>query len=113
MNEAELLGWTRSQADGAGVLAHHAVNFCPACGLVLPSGPAGFPDLVLIGWNGALFRELKSRAGILSSSQRRWRDRLAGNHFHTARGDVPVWDVWRDPVDRISGRIGHELAAIA
>ena len=111
-SEAEFLSRVMYAGRDAGLLVHHAVNRCPGCGLVLHTGTAGLPDLVLVGWNGMVLRELKSRAGILLPSQRPWRDRLAGNHFSTPRGDVPVWDIWREPVDWASGRVERELAAI-
>ena len=64
----------------------------------------GFPDWVIIGRAGVLFRELKSAAGELSPEQRRVRNLLM------AAGQD--WAVWR-PADLASGRIARELAAVA
>jgi hypothetical protein len=48
--------------------------------------PAGFPDLVLLKSDQALFRELKVAGGRLSAEQREWGDAL------TAAGlDYAVW----------------------
>jgi hypothetical protein len=121
VNEAQLSGWTRGLISGAGLLAHHAVSRCPGCHLILPAGDAGFPDLAIAGPRGVLLRELKTRAGILSPAQRRWARALGGlalppplaGYPVPAAAGIPLYDVWRDPVDRASGRIGHELAAIA
>jgi hypothetical protein len=63
----------------------------------------GFPDLVLVGTRGLIFRELKSRTGIVEPAQREW-----GYALHATGHD---WDVWR-PSDLASGRIAVELAAL-
>lgn len=39
-------------------------------------GFKGFPDLVIVGPNGLLIRELKSARGVLSVEQSMWLDRL-------------------------------------
>jgi len=64
----------------------------------------GFPDLVVTGSRGVLFRELKSDTGKLSKAQGVWRDGLV-----EAGAD---WGVWT-PADWESGRIVTELRAIA
>lgn len=46
----------------------------------------GFPDLVIVGPHGVLFRELKSATGYLTSEQVRWVGRLKA-----AGADVTVW----------------------
>lgn len=63
----------------------------------------GFPDLVLAGPSGVLFRELKSAEGRLSVEQQAWLDALA-----TAGGDVAVWR----PSDLFDGRIEAEIRAL-
>lgn len=63
----------------------------------------GLPDLIIAGWHGVLFRELKAVTGQLSHGQA-----VFGYRFKAAGLD---WDVWR-PADLESGRIERELAAI-
>jgi len=63
----------------------------------------GFPDVVLVGHGGLLFRELKSAKGRLAPEQQLWLDALT-----TAGGDA---DVWR-PADLTSGRIEAEIRAV-
>ncbi|HEV2256109.1 MAG TPA: VRR-NUC domain-containing protein [Streptosporangiaceae bacterium] len=66
--------------------------------------PKGFPDLVLAGPGGVLFRELKTQRGQPTPEQQQWLDALAA-----ANADV---DIWR-PADLLSRRIARELANIA
>lgn len=63
----------------------------------------GFPDLVIVGRSGVLFRELKTAKGRVSVAQREWLDAL-----NAAGMDA---DVWR-PADLASGRIANELTAL-
>ena len=65
---------------------------------------AGFPDWVIVGPGGVLWRELKSPYGSLSSGQTQWRYALA------AAGQD--WGIWR-PLDLESGIIAQELQALA
>ncbi len=65
---------------------------------------AGWPDSVIIGPHRAIFRELKSQAGRLSSEQRNV------GYLLTAAG--LSWEVWR-PADLLDGTIGAQLAALA
>lgn len=69
----------------------------------VPGSSRGFPDWVIVGPGGTLFREAKSGAGTVSRYQAAWGDALqaAGNDYA----------VWR-PADLASGRIGAELDAI-
>ena len=62
----------------------------------------GFPDSVIIG-SAILYRELKSRDGVLKPEQRRW-----GSRIIRAAGD---WCVWR-PRDWEDGTILRQLTAI-
>lgn len=72
------------------------------------AGNKGFPDLLVIGPGGALYRELKTMNGMgpgggLRPDQTVWRDRLlAGGQD---------WAVWT-PHDLETGRIEQQLAAI-
>jgi hypothetical protein len=66
--------------------------------------PAGWPDWVILGGAGSLFRELKSERGQLSIDQRR-----VGSMLTRAGLD---WAVWR-PRDLISGVIAAQLTRIA
>jgi hypothetical protein len=66
----------------------------------------GFPDVVIYGPGGALYRELKTdKVGKRPSpSQTRWKHRLtSGGHN---------WDIWT-PRDLRSGRIDNELNGLA
>lgn len=64
----------------------------------------GWPDLVLVGPRGVLFRELKAARGRVSRDQAEWMLALA-----RAGEDVGVWR----PYDLVDGRIEDELAAIS
>jgi hypothetical protein len=65
--------------------------------------PEGWPDWVLCGPGGVLFRELKRQQGNPTPQQQAWLDGL------TAAGlDA---DVWR-PADLLSGRIAREMAEL-
>ena len=109
MTEAEFLARVMHAGRDVGLLMHHALNRCPGCGLVLPSGTPGFPDVVAIGPGGVLLRELKMRTGRLSPAQRQYARMIGDRRV----GAMRQFDLWRDPADRDSGRIALELAAIA
>lgn len=64
---------------------------------------AGYPDCTIVGPNGILFRELKSRDGQLRPEQRKWGSRIA-----KAGGN---WAVWR-PRDWEDGTIVRQLQAL-
>jgi len=64
----------------------------------------GWPDWVILGPRGSLFRELKSQRGTLSVDQRR-----VGAMLTRAGHD---WATWR-PADLFDGTIARQLAAIA
>lgn len=63
----------------------------------------GFPDLVLTGPGGVLFRELKSDRGHLSAEQQAWLVALVA-----AGEDAAVWR----PADLHGGLIEAEIRAI-
>lgn len=67
-------------------------------------GMPGWPDWVIIGPGGILYRELKAEHGIVEPDQRRM-----GALISRAGGD---WDVWR-PRDLFSGVILLQLTAIS
>lgn len=95
MTEAALQDAVASLVRLHGLLAYHTYDS-------RRSGP-GFPDLVIVGTGGHLFRELKTRTGKLTEAQRKW-----GDHLQAAGAN---WAVWR-PEDLASGRIQTELKAI-
>jgi hypothetical protein len=64
---------------------------------------AGFPDLVVCGSSGHLFRELKTEAGRLRPEQLDWLSRLTQGGADAA--------IWR-PTDLASGRVKSELEGI-
>ena len=66
--------------------------------------PHGFPDLVIAGANGVLWRELKREAGKLTLPQIQWLDVLAAGGQDAG--------TWR-PGDLLCGRIARELAELA
>lgn len=64
----------------------------------------GFPDLVVVGPGGVLYRELKSDRGSLTADQREWLTAL------TAAGvDADVWK----PAHWHGGQILHQLKCLA
>lgn len=64
---------------------------------------AGFPDLVVCGTQGFIFRELKSETGRLRPEQLDWLSRL-----NLGGADAAIWR----PADLASGRVKSELQAI-
>ena|SRR5258708_6674823 len=91
MNHAQLQAGIVALALELGLHCHH----CP----MLTSSP-GFPDLLIIGDRGVLWRELKVPPDRLTSEQRAlgYRLQAAGQN----------WAVWR-PHDWDSGLINREL----
>jgi hypothetical protein len=67
-------------------------------------GEPGFVDMVIVGDNGVLFRELKADRGRLSAEQQQWLNRLA-----FARADAAVWR----PAQLRDGTIVDQLRAVA
>ena len=97
MTEAELMEFIRAAVKNLGLLAYHAHDARKSWG-------PGFPDLVVVGRGGCIWREVKTESGSLSPEQRQWGDALkrAGQN----------WRIWR-PADRFDGSIGQELAGVA
>jgi hypothetical protein len=95
VTEAELLASVLQLCDWLGLLAYHTHDS--------RRSQPGFPDLVIAGVSGVLFRELKSVHGVVSGGQRRWLRRLAQGGADSG--------VWR-PLDW-PDRIRAELEAIA
>ncbi len=65
--------------------------------------PKGWPDMVLSGKKGLLFRELKTEKGRLTPEQKDWLLALERHGCNTG--------IWR-PSDLLSGLIAHELGEI-
>lgn len=65
---------------------------------------AGFPDLVIAGPGGVLYREVKGRDGVLRPEQGAW-----GFTLQIGGGD---WKVWR-PVHWSWGTVDQELRLLA
>lgn len=97
MTEAELMEAVRAMVRDLGLLAYHAHDARKSWG-------PGFPDLVVVGRGGCVWREVKSEAGSLTAEQRVWGDTLkrAGQN----------WRIWR-PADLLNGSIAKELADLA
>lgn len=78
VNEAQLQNKVLELAGKMGLLAYHTYDSRRSV--------AGFPDLVIVGHNGVLYRELKSAVGRISSDQKFWIAALS-----EAGQDVDVW----------------------
>jgi hypothetical protein len=93
-------------------LREHVLDLAASLGLLafykgdsrLLATPKGFPDLVLAGPGGVLFREIKTETGRLTDDQARWIQML-----RRGGADVKVWQ----PVDWIGERIQHALGRLA
>jgi hypothetical protein len=96
ITEAQLQDWTYKLCKTLRIRFYHTKD---------SRGSAkGFPDLVLLGPSGLLFRELKTSKGRITAEQQEWLDDL------TAIGhDAAVWR----PIDWVTGRIQAELKTIA
>ncbi len=68
MTERELLDAVRDACRWSGLLVYHTHDS--------RRSERGFPDLVLVGPAGVIFRELKAERGRLTLDQREWLDRL-------------------------------------
>lgn len=95
MTEAEMETHIRRICAQLGLWVYHTYNSV--------GSDKGWPDLV-IGGSRLLFRELKSRSGVLTAEQRDmgWKLKNAGAD----------WRVWW-PKDLHNGNVERELGAIA
>lgn len=82
-------------ARDLGIHVHH-------CGMT--RSQPGWPDLVLAGWHGTLFRELKTAFQEPTSEQREVGYRLQASGLD--------WALWR-PRDLDDGTVKRQLEAIA
>lgn len=95
MSEPALQARIKAMCKTLGLLAYHTHDS--------RRSDRGFPDLVIVGPHGLLFRELKQEAGKVEQVQADW---LVALH-QTGVGA----GVWR-PSCLLSGRIERELTAI-
>jgi hypothetical protein len=96
MTESQLMWFIERLCKQRGILCWHAPDSRRQI--------RGFPDLLLIGARGVLWRELKSWRGALTAEQRGFGSRLI-----SAKQD---WATWR-PHDLVNGTIRRQLDAIA
>ncbi len=101
MTEAQLQAGVLGECQRLGLRVHHNYRSDRAG---IREGGRGFPDLVIAGEHGVLFRELKTEDGRTSTDQDWWAWYLdhAGHDFA----------IWR-PADLSSGRISTELRSIS
>jgi hypothetical protein len=94
---ARTLGWT---------VAHFHTIKDARRGWVTPAAAdgAGFVDLVLVGRDQVLFRELKTRRGVLSVDQKAW-----GTILERNGADYSVWRP-ADWAERIITELGGKVA---
>lgn len=94
MLERELQSQILKLCTALGLLAYHTHDS--------RRSQAGFPDLVVVGANGVLYRELKKADGKVSDEQQLWIDCL-----NAAGQDAAVWRPVDWPV-----RVQRELQAL-
>lgn len=105
MLESEFLVAVLHLARLRGCLVHHCRPARTASGWSTPiQGDSGFPDLVIAGAGGVLFRELKTETGTVTVPQRLWIDRLS-----VAQVNVAVWR----PDDLRSGLVDSEIREVS
>lgn len=96
MTEAELLTAVRGHIRQLGLWSYHTHRS--------DRSDAGFPDLVIVGRNKILYRELKTQTGRIRAEQTTVIGLLAA-----AGADIAIWR----PADLLNGRILEELLEIA
>lgn len=92
MSEVELLNAVLARCDAAGWLAWHAYSS--------KRSRPGFPDVVAVGPDRVVYRELKTETGRTTEDQRRWLERLA-----KAGQDAGVWR----PTQLLDGTVDRAL----
>ncbi len=99
MTERDLLDTIRDACRWSGLLCYHTADS--------RRSERGFPDLVVVGPHGVIFRELKAFSGRLTADQRRWLDRLT-----EAGANAGVWrpDDWPDRILTSLAGIGGRLS---
>lgn len=96
MSEDDLLATVRQACRTLNLLCYHVWRS--------DHSEKGFPDLVIVGVRGVLFRELKNQKNKPTVHQQQWIQAL-----QTAGADAGLWR----PSDLYSGRITSELKRIA
>jgi len=96
MTEAELQEAIRAMCGQLGLYVYHPHDS--------RRSEKGWPDLAIIGRGGAIFRELKSDTGSLTSEQRQ-----VGYLMRAAGLDWAVWD----PTHLADGTVARRLATLA
>jgi|SRR5215472_15125922 len=97
VSEAQLMEWIRELCSLLRLRVFH-------CADARRSWGPGFPDLVIVGPGGVMFRECKTFNGKTSADQDSWAVTL-----QEAGQD---WALWR-PQDWMSGRVRRELERLA
>ncbi len=102
MTERELLDAVREACRWSALLVYHTHES--------RRSEHGFPDLVVVGPHGVIFRELKADRGRLTPDQRVWLDRLT-----EAGADADVWrpDDWPTRVLAALAGIGGRCLPVA
>lgn len=95
MSENVLLSEVRRACQHLGLLVYHTHRS--------DLSEPGFPDLVIVGRSGLLYRELKRETGKVTPEQHAWLDAL-----DAVGQDAGVWR----PSDWLSGRVTEQLAAV-
>lgn len=95
MKEKELLEQVRKACRMLGLHTYHTHDS--------RRSEPGFPDLVICGDNGVLYRELKTQKGRLTGPQNYWLERLT-----RAGQDAAVWR----PTHLLSGVIVDQLKEV-
>jgi len=96
MTEDDLLATVRQACKTLHLLVYHTYDS--------RRSERGFPDLVIVGVRGILFRELKNEKNKPTIHQQQWIQAL-----QAAGADAGLWR----PSDIFSGRITSELRRIA
>jgi hypothetical protein len=96
MSEAELEEHIRKLCTDLGTVRFHVRD---SRGMT-----PGFPDDLLVGSRGLLWRECKTQKGKLTAAQAEVGQALTGLGYD--------WAVWR-PSDLLSGQVARELTAIS